>query len=78
LIDLGTWHTFQNGDKLCQLSIACPSALSIDLVYDKFWLAIGAFTSRNNKGNNDNVDGFATELVFGDTIIYRISLLPSR
>jgi hypothetical protein len=83
LLDAGHWHTLENGDKLCQLTIACPKALSINLLYDKFWLPdgakffvysndrrhnIGAFTSLNNKGNRNNIQGFATGLVYGDQV----------
>ena len=38
LLDIGHWHTLENGDNLCQLTIVCPDALSINLLYDKFWL----------------------------------------
>jgi len=83
LLDEGYWHTLENGDKLCRLTIVCPNALSINLLYDKFWLPkgakffiysqdkrhhIGAFTDFNNKGTKDAVDGFATGLVYGNTI----------
>lgn len=66
-----------------QLTIRCPQALSINLLYDKFWVppggkffvyttdkknSIGAFTSRNNKGNKSDVQGFATGLLYGDEI----------
>ena len=84
LTEVGVWHTLENGDKLCQLIIACPGALSINLLYDKFWLPdgaklfiynknkrhhIGAFTKFNNKGTRDAVEGFATGLVYGDAIV---------
>jgi len=83
LPNAGSWHTLENGDKLCQLTIVCPDALSINLLYDKFWLpdgakffvysndrrhSIGAFTSVNNKGNRDNIQGFATGLVYGNQV----------
>jgi len=84
LLDAGYWHTLENGDRLCQLTIVCPDALSINLLYDKFWLPegakffiysqnkrhhIGAFTDFNNKGTKNTVEGFATGLVYGNTII---------
>lgn len=80
----GVWKELPNGDKIWQLRIICPDALSINILYDKFWIpeggklfiystdgkhSIGAFTSKNNKGDNINVRGFATGLVFGDDII---------
>ena len=79
----GNWQELSNGDKLWQLTICCPQALSINLLYDNFWLpeggkffiyttdrkhSIGAFTSVNNKGDGRNVQGFATGLLYGDEI----------
>ena len=58
----GRWQELSNGDRLWQLTIRCPQALSINLLYDRFWLpeggkffvyttdrkhSIGAFTSIN-------------------------------
>lgn len=80
----GTWFEFPNGDKLWQLEVVCPAALSVNFCYDKFWIPeggkffvyskdkkhkIGAFTSRNNKGDRENIRGFATGLIYGDDII---------
>lgn len=79
----GTWQELPNGDKIWQLNIVCPNALSINLLYDKFWIpeggklfiytkdknySIGAFTNRNNKGDDKNVQGFATGLLYGNEI----------
>lgn len=79
----GTWTTMPNGDRIWQLSIHSPEALSLNLLYDKFWLPegakffiisedrkhnIGAFTSYNNKGTKQDVKGFATGLIYGDKI----------
>ncbi len=79
----GTWYKLPDGDKLWRLNIVCPNALSINLLYDKFWLpegsklfiytkdkkhSIGAFTHRNNKGDDLNVQGFATGLLYGSEI----------
>jgi len=32
VLDAGYWHTLENGDKLCQFTIVCPDALSINLL----------------------------------------------
>ena len=76
----GTWYTLPNGDKLWQLNVICPNALSVNFCYDKFWLpdggklfvfskdkkhSLGAFTSRNNKGTREQLRGFATGLIYG-------------
>jgi hypothetical protein len=34
----GEWTTLSNGDKIWRLNIECQGALSINLLYDKFWL----------------------------------------
>lgn len=72
-----------NGDKIWRLIIHCPGSLSINLLYNKFWIpadakffiysndkkySIGAITAANNKGDSINVQGFATGLVYGDTV----------
>lgn len=79
----GVWTKLPSGDRIWQLSIHCPEALSINLLYDQFWLpekaklflytkdrehTIGALTSANNKGEADNIQGFATGLLYGETI----------
>jgi len=73
----GEWSTLANGDRIWRLCISIPEALSINLLYDKFWLpeggkffiysydkkhSLGAFTSYNNKGTKDSIEGFATGL----------------
>lgn len=80
----GIWYELPNGDKLWQLNVVCPNALSVNFCYDKFWIPeggkffvyskdkkqyIGAFTSKNNKGNRENVRGFATGLVYGNDVV---------
>lgn len=84
LTNSGTWQTLPNGDKLWQLNVVCPGALSVNFCYDKFWIpeggklfiytkdrkhSIGAFTSQNNKGSRENLRGFATGLVYGNDVI---------
>ena len=84
LVNSGTWQVLPDGSKLWHLLIVCPNALSINLLYDKFWIPedgklfiftpdkkqfIGAFTSMNNKGDKHDLQGFATELLYGDEII---------
>lgn len=83
LSNSGVWTELPNGDRIWQLGIRCPGVLSINLLYDQFWLpektklflytkdrehTIGAFTSANNKGEADNIQGFATGLLYGETI----------
>lgn len=80
----GVWYRLPNGDKLWQLNVICPGALSINFCYDKFWIpeggkffvyskdkrhSIGAFTSKNNKGDRENLRGFATGLVYGSDVM---------
>ena len=38
LLSHGTWIDLENGDRIWCMEIDCPSAKSINLLYDKFWL----------------------------------------
>ena len=84
LDNTGVWYELPNGDKLWQFNVICPSALSVNFCFDRFWIpeggkffvyskdrkhSIGAFTDKNNKGDRDNIRGFATGLVYGNDII---------
>jgi len=79
----GEWVELPNGDKIWRLSIVCPNATSINLLYDRFWIpagakffiynsdystTLGAFTSKNNKGNKEENKRFGTGLMYGDNI----------
>jgi len=81
----GEWMDLPDGGgRLWRLDISCPSALSINLMYDQFWLpkgaklwvysadrkrCIGAFTSANNNGDNKDMLGFSTTLVAGERCV---------
>lgn len=67
----GKWFTLPNGDRIWQLELSCPGALSINLLYDRFWLpegakffaysndkkhTLGAFTAMNNKEGDNAKD----------------------
>ncbi len=79
----GTWSTLKGGDRLWRLTITCPGAISVNLLYDRFWLpkggrfyvynqtlnhVLGGFTEINNKGTHIDPGKFATGLVYGETI----------
>jgi hypothetical protein len=79
----GEWTNLPDGSKIWRLVISSPGALSINLLYDKFWIpdgakffiysndrkhSIGAFTSANNKGDSKDIQGFATGLVYSDRV----------
>lgn len=81
LTDGGVWQTLSDGSRIWRVRIFSPDALSINLLYDKFYMpeggklfvyatdkgsSIGAFTTRNNK--ESPTDGFATGLVFSNDI----------
>ena len=66
----GEWTDLPNGDKIWRLVINCEDALSINLLYDKFWIPDGAkfwiysnnrkhnkgaFTSANNNGDRNDI-----------------------
>ena len=85
LTNSGIWQTTSDGGRLWYIKIYSPDALSLNLLYDKFWLPdgakffiysedkrqhIGAFTSENNKGDNGrNIMGFATGFLFTNSIV---------
>ena len=67
------------------MEISSPNALSINLLYDKFWLPegtslflyskdkkqyMGGFTSINNKGDSINLKGFATGIIQGSNVVH--------
>lgn len=79
----GTWETLPDGSRLWRLTIHCPGAKSVNLLYDAFWLPIGAtlylynetrshviggFTARNNNSPRGQSIGYGTGLVYGDKI----------
>ena len=79
----GEWTVLSDGSRIWRLALHCPDALSINLLYDKFWVpddakffvysndrrhSIGAFTSLNNKGSRNDTQGFATGLVYSDQV----------
>ncbi|MFN4081875.1 MAG: T9SS type A sorting domain-containing protein [Saprospiraceae bacterium] len=79
----GVWTVLKDGRRVWRLTIACPAAKSINLLYDAFWLApgatlhiyneqgtqvLGAFTERNNNSPRGQSPGYATGLVYGDKI----------
>ena len=80
----GVWSITPDGGRLWTLRLYSPDALSLNLLYDKFYMPddtkfflysedrrqhIGAFTSRNNQGNREKNMGFATGLLFTNSII---------
>jgi lysyl endopeptidase len=83
LTNSGKWVDLENGGRIWFLTIECPKAKSINLLYDSFWLPpnstlhiynndttqiLGAFTENNNKGTVEKPKGFSTGLVIGNTI----------
>jgi len=76
----GTWTGLPDGAKLWRLNIESPHAITINFIFNDFWLpkggrfyiynkqkteCIGAFTSRNNKEDGS----FATGIVRGESMI---------
>lgn len=75
----GVWTELRGGDRVWRLSIHCPEALNINLLYSDFLLPagaelylynkdasqlLGAFTEKNNKDNRR----FATALIHGENL----------
>ena len=80
----GVWEVLPNNEgRVWRLSIKCPKAKSINLLYDAFWLPegatlyiynkdktenIGGFTARNNNSPKGQSIGYATGIVKGEEI----------
>ncbi|PHI19295.1 hypothetical protein CEQ90_13870 [Lewinellaceae bacterium SD302] len=75
----GNWELLSNGDRLWRLTIVCPEAVNINLLYNDFYLpkgatlylygetgeqVLGAFTEENNKASGR----FASALVHGEQL----------
>lgn len=84
LLQQGQQEVLPNNTRIWRHRIQCPRAISINLLYERFWLppggelyiysadrrqVLGAFTSANNKGPQENPARFATGLLFTDEII---------
>jgi lysyl endopeptidase len=76
----GKWTTLANGDRIWQLGVKSPGALTINLAFDDFYMPEGASTFIYNetkdfvigaftKMNNDKSKMFATDLIAGDAIV---------
>ena len=76
----GNWTTLPGGNRVWQLEIDCPGAMTVNLLIDDFNLPagaylylydvdqsnrVGAYTARNNRADGE----LGTELVHGDKII---------
>lgn len=87
LTNSGSWKILPNGDRIWRLEIECINAVSINLLYDKFWLPsgakfhlysknksqiIGGFNSENNRGTKQNPSKFTTGLLFSQSIILEL------
>jgi len=80
----GVWEVLPNNEgRVWRLSIKCPKAKSINLLYDAFWLPegatlyiynkdktenIGGFTARNNNSPKGQSIGYATGILKGEEI----------
>jgi hypothetical protein len=86
-LNSGIWRDLDNVDKVWQLKINCPEALSINLIFKQFHLIngatmyiynvdkthiIGGFNNRNNKGTLDTPKSFGTGQVYGENIIVEL------
>ncbi|MTI29556.1 trypsin-like serine protease, partial [Xanthovirga aplysinae] len=78
----GVWQEIENG-RIWRLTIVCPNAKSVNLLYDNFWIpegarfhiynkekthTIGGFSNRNNKGTKERPGKFGTGLVYGSKV----------
>ena len=87
IMQQGKKITTSEGNQITTYRFLCKDALSINLLYNKFWLPagavlylyrpdkkqkIGGFTSTNNKGLKNNIKGFGTGLLYGEEILLEL------
>ena len=62
MTNAGNWTVLTNGDKLWTMEISSPNALSINLLYDKFWLPEGTSLFLYSKDKKQYMGGFTSIL----------------
>ncbi|MEM8523200.1 MAG: proprotein convertase P-domain-containing protein [Bacteroidota bacterium] len=78
--NVGNWTELENGDRIWRLKVTCEQALSVNLLYDNFFIPPGGFyyiysTDRSEVigafGNHNNKDSrqFATAMVHSTSVI---------
>ena len=60
MTNAGNWTVLTNGDKLWTMEISSPNALSINLLYDKFWLPEGTSLFLYSKDKKQYMGGFTS------------------
>lgn len=80
LNNAGQWTTLANGDRVWRLKISCRSAISVNFLYDNFYMPpgayyhiytpdrqqiLGAFTEQNNRPSRK----FATSLITATSVV---------
>ncbi|MEM9847559.1 MAG: T9SS type A sorting domain-containing protein [Bacteroidota bacterium] len=78
--NIGTWTTLANGDRIWRLKISCQQALSVNFLYDDFFIpegglyyiyaadlteVLGAFGAHNNRASRK----FATGLIESTSVV---------
>lgn len=65
----GTWTNLPNGDRIWQLRISSPGALTMNVIFDKYYLPEGAYMYMYNKAKEDVVGAYTSILNNPDSII---------
>lgn len=65
----GTWTNLPNGDRIWQLRISSPGALTMNVIFDKYYLPEGANMYMYNKSKEDVVGAYTSILNNPDSII---------
>lgn len=83
----GKWTYLADGSRVWRLGFSAPNALSINFLFEKYWLPVGAtmyiyrpdqkdmiggFTAQNNKSTRDDAQKFGTGLLYGDDVIIEV------
>ena len=65
LTNSGTWHNLPNGDRLWQLKVHIPDALSLHAYYDKFYLPDGAKFFVYSEETRQSIGAITSEFLGG-------------
>ena len=72
LENAGEWKMLPDGDRLWHLTIACPGAKSINLLYDKYWLPEGAKLFVYSKDKTQTIGAFTSKTIKEQRIIFGV------
>lgn len=65
----GTWTNLPNGDRIWQFRVSSPGALTMNVIFDKYYLPEGAYMYMYNSSKEDVIGAYTSLLNNPDSII---------